>query len=89
MVASRLGGLPWVVEDGVTGFLAEPGDPVSLAKEIERLLDDAALRERMGRAGREKFEKEFTWELILRKYTELFRVADLTRQVHNSNTAQI
>ncbi len=79
VVASRLGGLAWVVDDGVTGLLATPGDPVDLARQIARLLDDGALRERMGQAGREKFEREFTWEVILQRYAALFGAAARTR----------
>ena len=40
VVASRIGGLPYTVTDGVTGLLCEPGDPVDLARQIARLLDD-------------------------------------------------
>jgi glycosyltransferase involved in cell wall biosynthesis len=46
VVATRTGGIPEIVEDGVTGLLAAPDDAVSLAAALERMLDDAALRER-------------------------------------------
>ena len=73
VVASRIGGLSWVVEHERTGLLFRPGDPTDLAHQIERLLDDAPLRERLGRAGREKFEREFTWDVILqREYRPVF-----------------
>ena len=52
VIASRIGGLPFTVNDGVTGLLFEPGDPADLARQIARLLDDPALRRRMGLAGR-------------------------------------
>lgn len=51
VVASRVGGLPEVVEDGVTGILVPPGEPVALAEALERLLCDPALARRMGEAG--------------------------------------
>ena len=54
VVASRLGALAEVVEDGVNGVLAEPGDPSSLAQGIERLITDDALRRRCVEAGRER-----------------------------------
>src|SRR5581483_6705553 len=57
VVASRIGGLPFTVADGSTGLLCEPGDPDDLARQIELLLDDPALRERTGRAGRKRFEE--------------------------------
>ena len=51
VIASRIGGLPYTVNDGVTGLLFEPGNPVDLAEKIARLLDDPALRRQMGLAG--------------------------------------
>ena len=73
VIASRLGGLPWVVEDETTGLIVTPGDPMDLAEKMTRLMDDRSLRQRMGRAGREKFEAEFLWNVILEKhYQPLF-----------------
>jgi glycosyltransferase involved in cell wall biosynthesis len=54
VVASRIGGLPEVVADGVTGILVEPRDPSSLANAIDRLLMDESLAEEMGRRGHER-----------------------------------
>ena len=48
VVASRIGGLPFTVNDGATGLLFEPGVPADLARQIGRLLDDPASRRRMG-----------------------------------------
>jgi glycosyltransferase involved in cell wall biosynthesis len=74
VIASRIGGLPYTVTDGLTGLLFEPGNPDDLASQIETLLDDPALRRRMGDAGRQRFEREFTWETILeRHYRRLLR----------------
>lgn len=52
VVATRTGGIPEVVEDGVTGLLAAPGDASSLARAIERMLEDPTLRESCGREAR-------------------------------------
>ena len=68
VVASRIGGLPYTVSDGLTGLLFEPGDPADLARQIARLLDDPDLRRRMGLAGRRRFEDEFTWETVIERY---------------------
>ncbi len=54
VVATRIGGVPEVVEDGVTGLLVEPGDEAALAEALLRLLKDAALRRQMGEAGRRR-----------------------------------
>jgi glycosyltransferase involved in cell wall biosynthesis len=68
VIASRIGGLPFTVADGATGLLFEPGNVDDLGEKIERLLDDLALRDRMGRAGRQRFEECFTWEAIIEKH---------------------
>ena len=52
-------GLPEIVEDGETGFLVPERHVDALADRLIQLLDDAGLRERMGRAGRAKMEREF------------------------------
>ena len=54
VVATRVGGTPEAVEDDVTGVLVEPRDPAALADAITRLLDDEALRRRLGRAAAER-----------------------------------
>jgi glycosyltransferase involved in cell wall biosynthesis len=67
VVASRIGGLPYTVSDGVTGLLCAPGDPVDLARQIGRLLDDPDLRPRMELAGRKRFEEDFVWEDVIER----------------------
>lgn len=53
-------GVPWVNRDGETGLIVEPGDADALAGALNRLVHDAALRARMGEAGRARVEREFT-----------------------------
>ncbi|HEX6938347.1 MAG TPA: glycosyltransferase family 4 protein [Longimicrobiales bacterium] len=60
VVSTPVGAIPDAVRDGVTGLLVPPCDAAALAGAIRRLAEDAALRERMGRAGRERFLEEFT-----------------------------
>jgi glycosyltransferase involved in cell wall biosynthesis len=60
VVASRLCGIPDMVEDGVTGFLIPPDDPAALADRIARLLRDPALRQRMGNAARLRVQQRFS-----------------------------
>lgn len=59
VVATRIAGIPELVDDGSSGFLVPPGDPTVLAEKIETLLNDSDLRNRFGTAGREKVEREF------------------------------
>jgi rhamnosyl/mannosyltransferase len=53
-------GVPWVNRDGETGLIVEPGDADALAGALNRLVHDAALRTRMGEAGRARVGREFT-----------------------------
>ena len=68
VIASRIGGLPYTVSDGATGLLFEPGNAQDLAAKIEILLDDPQLRQRMGAAGRRRFEEEFTWDVVIERH---------------------
>jgi glycosyltransferase involved in cell wall biosynthesis len=68
VIASRLGGLPFTVIDGATGLLCEPGDPADLAAKIQTLLDDDALRQRFGMAGRRRFEEHYSWPVVIDRH---------------------
>jgi glycosyltransferase involved in cell wall biosynthesis len=61
VIASRIGGLTEVVEDGVTGFLVAPGDVEELRERIAQVLGDRGLAGRLGAAGRERVLERFTW----------------------------
>jgi glycosyltransferase involved in cell wall biosynthesis len=71
VVASAVGGLRDLVVDGETGLLVPPGDVLMLRAALERLLGDRELRERLGRAGRERARASFSWD----KSTRLTRDA--------------
>ncbi len=64
VVASRVGGIPEVVEDGVTGLLVPPDDPAALADALNALLRDPARAAAMGRAGRRRAVDEFSWDAV-------------------------
>jgi glycosyltransferase involved in cell wall biosynthesis len=72
VVAGRVGGVPELVEEGVTGLLVPPGDPTRLAEALQRLLDGADLRHRMGDAARRRALRRFTLESMLRKYRDVY-----------------
>jgi glycosyltransferase involved in cell wall biosynthesis len=67
VIAARTGGLPEVVRDGETGYLVPPGDAQALAERIRALLGDAALRARLGAAGREWTLEMFTWDKVVER----------------------
>jgi glycosyltransferase involved in cell wall biosynthesis len=72
VIATRVGGVPELVDDGVTGFLVEPGDVTDLARRMRQLTADPALREAMGRRGRAKADAEFTLDATLRSYDRVY-----------------
>lgn len=74
-VATRVGGNPEAVADGVTGSIVPPRDPAALGAALGRLLDDRALAETMGAAGRERFAARFTAERMVRETESLYRDA--------------
>ena len=77
VVCSRLGGLVEVVEDGVTGFLVEPGNVDELRERLAQVLGDRGLAGRLGRNAREVALARFTWQACaarcLDAYAELVR----------------
>jgi D-inositol-3-phosphate glycosyltransferase len=74
VIASRVGGLQTTVRDGVTGLLVSEGDPCALAETVARVLDDGALRWRLGREG-VRWAAGHRWpcvaEAICREYASL------------------
>jgi glycosyltransferase involved in cell wall biosynthesis len=68
VVACRIGGLPFTVTDGATGLLCEPNDPADLAAKLATLLDAPELRDRLGLAGRRRFEEHYAWPAIIERH---------------------
>lgn len=72
VVASRVGGLPEVVQDGVTGFLVEPGDVEGLRERLSQLLSDPGLASRLGGNARELVMDRFTWSACAARCLEVY-----------------
>ena len=73
IVTSRAGGLPEAVADGVSGLLIAPGDVPALTAALARLLDDAALRRRLGEAGRARILEQFSVDAMVEGNLALYR----------------
>jgi glycosyltransferase involved in cell wall biosynthesis len=73
VVATRVGGVPDVVRDGKDGFLVEAGNVDGLADRLAQLAADAALRARMGAAGRERVLARYSVERLLDDIDRLYR----------------
>jgi L-malate glycosyltransferase len=72
-VATAVGGIPEVVETGVSGLLVPAGDPDALARGVESLIADPALRSRLGAAAKSRAAALFSADAIVGKYVELYR----------------
>ena len=72
VVATGVGGVPELVEDGVTGILVPPCNPEALAKGILRLAKDSDLRQRMGKAAQERALERFDIARTAREYEALY-----------------
>jgi len=73
VVATRVGGVPDLIEDGISGLLVEPANAPALAGAIERVLSDDALRSRLGRAARARIETHFSDDVIAARIEEFYR----------------
>jgi glycosyltransferase involved in cell wall biosynthesis len=71
VIGTKVGGIQYVIKDGVTGLLVPPQDPKSLANAVIKLLDDEYLSMKMGMNGRQLVEQRYSWD----------KVADIT---HNT-----
>ena len=74
IVASRMPGIDAAITDGESGVLVPPGDPRALADALRRLLDDAGLRERLGKAAAARSD-EFSVAATGERYRRLLREA--------------
>jgi glycosyltransferase involved in cell wall biosynthesis len=73
VIAGAHGGAPEVVEDGKTGYLVQHGDAAQLATALETLLADSALREEMGRRGKQRVENEFRFTVFAKSFKKILR----------------
>jgi len=71
-VATNVGGIPEVVEDGVDGLLIKFGDADQLARAMERLIKDPELRKSLGSAAADGARKKFSADAIIPKYEDLY-----------------
>jgi len=72
VIASQVGGLPYLVQDGKTGFVVPGGDPNALVEPLNRLMNDEALREKMGSEAAE-YARKYSWDLIAEQITHVYK----------------
>lgn len=80
-------GVAWVNRNGVTGFVAPPRDADALARVLRELLEDGALREKMGAAGRARAEAEFTLDRMVERVESVYQgaIGKVRRQATRSS----
>jgi glycosyltransferase involved in cell wall biosynthesis len=76
VVATRVGGIPELVEDGISGYLVNRRQPAEAADRILRLLEDRELRHKMGTSGRRAVETRFNLQRNVAQLLELYGIAD-------------
>jgi glycosyltransferase involved in cell wall biosynthesis len=72
VVASRVGGLPELIESGVTGYLEPPDSLEAHVRAVLRLLGDEKLRRRFGRAGRKVARERFDVDRVVSRYRKVY-----------------
>jgi glycosyltransferase involved in cell wall biosynthesis len=75
VIASAIGGITDIVEDGVSGLLVPPGDATALAAALERLARVPDLSVSLGDAGYRRLHERFSWEAISRRWVEVYNAA--------------
>lgn len=73
VVATRVGGVPYMVSDGETGYLVEPDNPQALADRILHLLADAELQRALGERARAEAQRRFSLSSVCQKTLETYR----------------
>jgi glycosyltransferase involved in cell wall biosynthesis len=72
VIATRVGGVPFLVRNGETGLVVEPRSWEKLAEAISRVLKDTALATRLGRDGRRRAERFFSWGRVAKMTEEMY-----------------
>lgn len=71
VVASKVGGLPEIIEDGENGFLVEPKNPEQIAERVLLLLEDDTLRGKISRSNKER-AKQYSWESVVGRLEQIY-----------------
>jgi glycosyltransferase involved in cell wall biosynthesis len=80
VIANRVGGIPEVIQEGVTGYLCQPGDINNTAEVCIYLINHPMKRAEMGRKGRAFVENEFSLDVMIDQISTLYE--DLLSNIH-------
>lgn len=73
VIATRKGGIPLAVKNGINGFLIRPRSSHQIAEACNKLLENDGLRKKMGEVARKTVEEKFTWKKIAQKYIRIYK----------------
>lgn len=88
VVATRVGGIPEVVDHGVTGILVAPHAPIELADALESLLEDTGKRDLMGKAGRRRAQQLFSPEAHVESVLQVYQAVTGTDDSLNNQACE-
>ena len=72
VVASQVGGLAFLIQDGITGFVVPDGDPRALSERLTRLLTEPDLRQRLGEQAA-AYARQYAWEHVVDRLLDVYR----------------
>lgn len=72
VIATRVGGLPEIIKDGINGLLTQPGNPTELAEKITLLLSDKSIANKMGVMGRKIAVEKYSWNVIAKQIINVY-----------------
>ena len=73
-IATPVGGVPQIINDGVNGFLSPVGDVTALAEKLDVLMSDNALKERIGKCGRACIEESFSLDAYMDQIDTIYEI---------------
>ncbi|MEO7860656.1 MAG: glycosyltransferase [Nitrospirales bacterium] len=79
VVASRVGGVPEIIEDGIEGFLVEPMDVISLAERCRRLIESPEVSRKMGEQARKRIERDFSATAMADRVVSVYNELSMSR----------
>lgn len=85
VIGANIGAIASLINDGKDGLLFKVDDAASLAEKLSVLIQDKALREQMGVAGNKKFKDNYTWDIIAKKFRDVYQLAINKFKAQQSN----
>lgn len=87
VVVTRKGGIPLAVKEGYNGLFVRPRNSKEIVEKVNKLLDNASIRYKMGQNARKTVEKRFSWEIIAHRFETMYeRYRKRNNTLHKTST---